>query len=45
MNVCALGPDPALSSLVTCMKEGLWVWRVGRKLPLDFPTSWCSLTG
>lgn len=22
MKACALGPDPVLSSLVTCMKEG-----------------------
>ena len=45
MNVCALGPDPALSSLVTCMKEGLLGLGGGRETPLEFPASWCSRTG
>lgn len=33
MNVCALGPDPALSPLVTCMKEGLLGLEGGKETP------------
>lgn len=46
MKACALKPDPVLSSLVTCMKQGDCLsLKGGKKLILGFPTGCCSVRG